>query len=82
MEVSSYFEFCCPVVIDDTAQFPPEFQHALAHPRLEGGPGGADQSAALHTFGDAVADLLIDAAPVFEGTLQHGLRQLVAVIAF
>jgi len=31
------------------------------------------RSAALHAFGDAVADLLVDVAPVFERTLQHGL---------
>jgi hypothetical protein len=32
------------------------------------------RSAALHTFGDAVADLLVDVAPIFERTFQHGLR--------
>jgi len=30
----------------------------------------SERSAAFHALGDAVADLLVDVAPVFEGTLQ------------
>jgi len=33
----------------------------------------AEKSAAVHAFGDAAADLLIDVALVFECTLQHWL---------
>ena len=50
-------------------------------PRMAGQRGLRSRSAAVHALGDAVADFLVDVAPVFERTLQHGFGHAVLEVS-